>query len=307
MVISSVGDLNKLDQETPSEIPKEIKESVIRVGIYSAENNTIFKITANGPYEIYKNGEFLALKNKDEIFEIKLDAQNNFKFVPKTDDTIFEIISYADHPQWNPNLNDNLFRGNIELKYSDVSKKIWIINELGLENYLKGVAEALDEHPVEYLKALVIAARSYAIFHVENDGKYPGEVFHLRNWSNDQLYKGYGFEKRAPNILKVVEDTKGIVITYNGKTVRGLYSSDSGGTTKNACKVWAGVFCNTEYDYLRGGIKDPAGTEHIQSAVLASHGVGISAAGARVLTNQGKTYQEILKYYYSGIEIKKLY
>ena len=310
MAIGSVADFKNLDKEPIEETKKEetpTKEPIIRVGIYSSEENDIFKIKANGPYEIYKNGEFLAIKNRDEIFETKLDSQNNFKFIPKTDETIFELISYEDHPQWNLNLNDNLFRGNIEIKYSNISKKIWVINELGLENYLKGVAEALDEHPAEYLKSLAVAARSYAIFHIENGGKYPGEIFHLKNWANDQLYKGFGFEKRAPNIAKAVEDTRGTVIYYNNKTARGLYSSDSGGITKDACKVWAGVFCGDGYGYLRGGIKDPSGTEHIKSAILASHGVGISAAGARQLANQGKTYEEILKYYYQGIEIKKLY
>jgi len=313
MAIGSVIDFKSLGKEAASpsagepRSDKSGRESIIRVGIYSSEIGKIFRIKANGPYEIYKNGEFLALKNKDEIFETKLDNQNNYKFVPKTDNNIFELLSYEDSPQWNLNLNDNLFRGNIEAKYSSVSKKVWIVNEIGVENYLKGLAETLDSQPAEYLKALIIAARSYAIFHVNNGGKYPGEVFHLRNWSNDQVYRGYGFEKRAPNITKTAEDTKGIAIFYNNKTMRGVYSSDSGGTTKDACKIWAGVFCGDDYDYLRGGIKDPAGTEHTQSAILASHGVGISAVGAMVLASQGKTYQEILKYYYPGIEIKEIY
>jgi len=305
--IGSVADFKNLGKEETSQEEIAIEEPLIRVGIYSIESGNNFRIKANGPYEVYKNGEFLSIKNKDELFEIKTDTQNSFKFVPKTEGTIFELPLYEDRPQWNLVLNDNLFRGNIEVKYSDVSKKVWVINELGLENYLRGVAEALDEHPVEYLKAMITAARSYAIFHVENNGKYPGEIFHLRNWSNDQVYKGYGFEKRALNIVEAAESTKGLVITYNGKIVRGVYSSDSGGVSKDACNVWGGVFCSSDYNYLRGGVKDPVGTEHNQSAVFASHGVGISAVGARVLANQGKTYEEILKYYYPGVEIKKLY
>jgi peptidoglycan hydrolase-like amidase len=307
MAIGSLDDFKNLGKEEIIQEKETSKELIIRVGIYTIDSGKTFRIRANGPYEIYKNNEFFGLKNKDEIFETKLDTQNSFKFIPKTDNTVFELIDYEDQPEWNLDLNDNLFRGNMEIKYSAVSKKIWMVNELNLENYLKGLAEALDEHSTEYLKSLIIAARSYAIFHVENDGKYPGEVFHIRNWANDQLYKGYGFEKRAPNIAKAVEATKGIVISYNNKTVRGLYSSDSGGVTKDACKIWGGIFCNADYNYLRGGIKDPTGTEHTQAAILASHGVGISAVGARVLANQGKTYEEILKYYYPGIEIKKLY
>ena len=321
MVIASFNDLNKLKEKEAAPLergepssrgeagrPEDSgREPLIRIGICSIETNEIFKITANGPYEIYNNNQFLDIKNKNEVFEMKTDTQNRFKFVPKTEDTVFEIISYEDHPQWNPKLNDNLFRGVVEVKYSDKSKKVWIINELGLEKYLKGVAEAIDNHPMEYLKSLVVAARSYALFHIENNGKYPGEIFHLRNWAFDQLYKGYGFESRAPNINKAVEITKGIVATYSDKPIRGVYSSDSGGITKDACKIWAGVFCEKDYDYLRGGIKDPINTKHNQSAIIASHGVGTSAVGARELARTGSDYQEILKYYYQGIEIEKLY
>jgi len=310
--IGSINDLTKLNGQTPKEIVKEeetdkLEEPLIRIGIYPVISNEIFKITANGPYEIYKNNQFSTIKNKGEIFETKINIQDNFKFLPKTKDTIFEILSYEDHPQWKPELNDNLFRGVVEVKYSNKSKKVWIINELGLEKYLRGVAEAIDSHPMEYLKSLAVAARSYAFFHIENGGKYPEEIFHLRNWAYDQLYKGYGFESRAPNITKAVEGTKGIIATYLDRPIRGVYSSDSGGITKDACKIWKGIFCNKEYDYLRGGIKDPAGTEHNREAIKASHGVGISAIGARELAKSGKNYQEILKYYYQGIKIEKLY
>lgn len=312
MVINSIADINNLNGqkqeiEKKTEEPEKVIEPLIRIGIYSPESGKLFKITANGPYEVYKNNQFLIIKNKNEVFEVKTSNQDDFKFIPKTKDTVFELLFYENHPEWNPDLNDNLFKGIIELKYSDKSNKAWVINELELEQYLKGLAEAIDNHPAEYLKALIVAARSYSLFHINNNGKYPGEIFHLQNWAFDQLYKGYGFESRAPNITKAVEETQGIVATFLDKPIRGVYSSDSGGTTRDACVVWGGVFCEKEYDYLRGGIKDPPGTIHTQSAITASHGVGISAVGARELAKIGKNYQEILNYYYQGIKIEKLY
>ena len=36
------------------------------------------------------------------------------------------------------------------------------------------------------------------------------------------------------------------------------------------------------------------------------HGVGMSQYGANYLANQGKNYKEIIKYYYNGVNIKKL-
>lgn len=315
MVIGSVSDINNLEEKTEQIVSQETEsiptiteqEPLIRIGIDSSQIGKIFKITANGPYEIYQNDKFYTIKNKDEFFEAQIANTNNFKFIPKTKDTIFEIISYENHPDWKPDLNDNLFRGNIELKYSDISEKVWIVNELKLEDYLKGLAEAVNEHPLEYIKALIVAARSYSLFHINNKGKYPEEIFHLRDWAFDQLYRGYGFESRAQNIAKAAEETSGVVATFNNKPIRGVYSSDSGGVTKNSCKIWGGVFCGKDYNYLRGGIKDPTGTSHTQSVVLASHGVGISAVGARELAKQGKTYQDILNYYYQGIKIEKIY
>lgn len=298
IIIALPNDLDKLNGEkTGEEVEekrKEFKEPIIRIGIYGNQNGELFQITANGPYEIYKNNQFLNIKNKGEIFKTIIDHRITFKFIPKTKDTVFEI-------------NEHRLRGNIELKHSSKSRLVWVINELGIEDYLKGVAEVVDTYPTETIKSLVIAARSYALFHIQKGGKYDEEIFHLRNWVYDQVYKGYGFESEAPNVLNAVGETRGMIATYNNKPIRGVFSSDSGGITKNACEAWADIFCDQEYDYLRGGIKDPTGTEHNFSNIRTSHGVGISAIGARELAKLGKNYQEILKYYYQGIEIKKLY
>jgi len=227
-------------------------EPNIRVGIYQVPAGKSVKIRASGPYEIYKNDILLASKKSGEITIIPYSKADFYKFLPVSESVIFEIISYQDRPKWNQRLNDNLFRGKLEIKYSSKSKRVWIINELPLEDYLKGVAEALNDDPIEYLKAFVVAARSYALFHINNGGKRPGEIFHLRNWAYDQLYKGYGFEKRAPNIAKAVEETRGVIAVFNGEPIRGVYSSDSGGVTKSACQVFKGIFChNKDYEYLK--------------------------------------------------------
>jgi len=312
-VINSKGDIlgigiNKVETKKRAEEQKGVNEPNIKIGIYEIPLKENIKIQANGPYEVYKNDILLANKGANEIIIIPYSKTNFYKLIPKNKNVIFEILSYNAHPKWNPKLNDNRFRGNIEIKYSSKSNKLWLVNELTLENYLKGVAEALNTDSSEYLKAFVVAARSYALFHIQNNGKIPGEIFHLRNWSYDQLYKGYGFEERALNIAKAIEETNGMVITFNNKTIRGVYSSDSGGTTKDACVIFKGIFCNNEdYAYLKGGVKDPEGTIHNRTAIANSHGVGMSSAGARQLAKMGKSFEEILKYYYLGVEIEKVY
>jgi stage II sporulation protein D len=41
------------------------------------------------------------------------------------------------------------------------------------------------------------------------------------------------------------------------------------------------------------------------SSAFSGHGVGLSGCGATALANQGKTFQEIIKYYYQGTEISQ--
>jgi stage II sporulation protein D len=44
-----------------------------------------------------------------------------------------------------------------------------------------------------------------------------------------------------------------------------------------------------------------------QGKTLWGHGVGLSATGALGAANDGWTYDRILKYFYTGIELKRIY
>jgi len=294
--------------EKPPTIPTPPAQSnqLIKIAIYSPSAQESIKVTANGPYNYCNLSDICQQRNALEISEIPFSTNAYAKMYGLSSDTIMQLLSYNDIPVWNVKLNYNKFRGSIEIKYSPVTNKLWVINELPLEDYLRGIGEALNADAYEYQKAFSIITRSYATFHLQHDGKYgPNEIFHLKNGSSDQVYKGYTFETIAPNLVKTVEEMKGKVMTFQGAVARALYSSDSGGTTKNSCIIFGDYFCNTKYDYLRGGISDPTGTIHVASKISASHGVGMSAIGARKLAELGKTAEEIIKYYYVGVEIEQ--
>ncbi len=293
------------EPEKPED-PEPSSQPNIRIAIYSPEDT--IKITANGSYKIYDcQNELQEIKATGGIKEIPYTLSACNRFVSDNEDTIFEILSYEDRPAWKPSLNDNRFRGKIEIKPSADNKKLWVINELPLEDYLKGVAETVNGDLLEYRKTMALASRTYALFYIQEKVRYSGESFHLKNTSNDQLYKGYNFEERAYDVVEGVEATQGEIITYNDKPIIAAYSSDSCGITKDARKIWGSFFDN--HPYLWGGVKDPAGTTHHSSCpnFTAAHGAGISAAGARQMAEQGSIYQEILKAYYPGVKIEKIY
>ncbi|MEK7528197.1 MAG: SpoIID/LytB domain-containing protein [Patescibacteria group bacterium] len=196
-------------------------------------------------------------------------------------------------PAWNKEINDNTFLEVIEVISEDSGLRP--INELDIENYLKGLAEFADNELPEKMKAIIVAARSYAKYYTTQAQKFPGKPYHLDDDpANTQKYIGYGVTRRSPNIIKAVNDTKGEVVTYNGKLIKTPYFSSDDGRTRSGQEV----FGWTNTPYLQG-VEDPG----CVGKKMAGHGVGMSGCGARYMAEQGKTYKEIMKYYYKGVEI----
>ncbi len=299
---------------TPTQSP--VAEPKVRIAIFEiAEPNVT--LTADIAFDILnKSGQVVVSKNAGENFIYTINSTSTAfaKIAPRSGNGIVEIVSYQDNPAWKPTLNYNKFRGAIEIVYSVKSNKVWAVNELGLEDYLKGIAETLQGDPVEYQKAMTVAARTYAYYYILKGGKRGAdEVYHLNNTTSDQLYKGYNREIVASSVVDGVNATTGEIAAYNGQPIVAAYSSGAPelitSGTKAACAVWGDKYCQPGFEYLAGGAKDPTGTQYSQTACGgANHCVGLSGAGTRQFAKTGaKNYQEILKYYYPGTEIKKIY
>ncbi len=285
------------------------EEPRIRIGIYKVKEGASVQIQSKSAYKVeFENGETIN-KPAGSTATILYRKNGIAKIYADDPHAIFKILNYNDIPNWNKNINYNEFRGKIEIKYSPVSKSVWVINDILLEDYLKGVGEALNNDPIEYQKTFAIISRSYALYHLSNGGKYKNEFFHLNNTSSDQLYKGYIFEKMAPNLIKAIQETEGLVLKYNNQIARALYSSGAPTKTRNACELWDGEFCDSsKYGYLKGGIESPRGAVYKRkNCDLSNHCVGLMADGARFLAQSGKNFEEILKYYYPEVSIEKIY
>ncbi|MFH0837894.1 MAG: SpoIID/LytB domain-containing protein, partial [Patescibacteria group bacterium] len=219
------------------------------------------------------------------------------RLMPKEEGGITEIVTMERRPAWNTNLNDNRFRGTIEMRV--IGGQVAYINELPLEDYLKGLAEVSNGDPTEKQKTIAVLARTYARFYMnEANRKFPGMPY---DGSDDpaifQRYLGYGVEARSPNFVNAVQSTANMVVTYQGKLIKTPYFNQSDGRTRSAEEVWGW----TTTPYLKS-VSDPAcvGLE------LKGHGVGLSGFGATAMAEEGKTFEEIIKYYYTGVAIKKM-
>ena len=149
------------------------------------------------------------------------------------------------------------------------------MNELPLEDYLRGLGEVSNTDNPEKIKTITVAARSYARHYMERaNRKYNTTLYDGSDNSDSfQKYLGYSYEMRSPNVSREVKNTLGQVITYKGKIVKAWYFSSSTGRTlsyKEYCEANTRKTC-ADIPYLQS-VLDGAGSGRVQSG----HGVGIS-------------------------------
>lgn len=139
-------------------------------------------------------------------------------------------------------VNNVQYRGIVMLKLDSLGK-ITVINEVNIEEYLYSVLpkEMSTGFPYEALKAQAVCARTYTI---NNIGRFKEHGFDLTDNTLSQVYGGVKVE--AEDCTNAVIETKGQVVTYNGKIAETFYSASSSGETLDVKDVWG----STTYPYL---------------------------------------------------------
>lgn len=180
------------------------------------------------------------------------------------------------------------YRGIIMIQ--NKNGKLTVINNVPLEDYIKGVvpSEMPTSWATEAHKAQAIAARSYAL---ANLGKRARYGYDLKDTPEDQAYGGASKETADTNYA--VDQTKGIVLTYNMKVINAYYSASAGGQTN--VDSWGGSL-----PYLRSV---PSFDDNVKKN---GHGVGMSQHGANNLAKQGYNAYQILQYFYKDVKFARI-
>jgi hypothetical protein len=259
--------------------------------VVGKDGSVLFDVKVGSPVEI---------RHVNNLFHVQVGTEvktsSIIRIVPLEGGTV-EILTMERRPDWNQSLNDNKFRGILEIR--EVNGLTAFINELPLEDYISGLAEVSNDTPFEKQKAIAILARTYARYYMSNaHRKFPGLPY---DGSDDpvvfQRYLGYGVELRSPNFVSAVQATRGRVVTYNGSLIKTPYFNQSNGKTLSALEVWGWK----DTPYLQS-VADP----YCEGMVQKGHGVGMSGCGAEGMAKAGKKYDEIIKYYFQGVEIEEL-
>lgn len=111
-----------------------------------------------------------------------------------------------------------------------------VVVEIAMEDYLAGVvsSELYAGWGDAAHEAQAIAARSYAM-HERERRRSRGDHFDLENTTRDQAYNG---ADATADALRAVKQTRGLVLTHPGGTLRAYYSSTCGGRPASAADVW---------------------------------------------------------------------
>lgn len=287
--------------------------------------------------------------------------------------------SYELRPENGPS-----FAAHFPLRIETRAGGLVVVATMPLEEYVQHVlmAESGDFQNAESLKAMAVAARSYA---KRFRGQHVKEGFDFCDTTHCQVFD---WKKVNERVRLTVEATAGEFLTYQGKEVAAYYHQNCGGTVAAAKEEWAGVSepylltHSDPYCVTSGGLKWEAVLTHeqIDRALRASglqppeawkaieissrsesgrahtvnfvggnpprfplsasslrfavdralgwknirsdlyeirngaqdvifsgrgsgHGVGLCQAGAEEMAREGKSYREILSFYYPGTEL----
>lgn len=192
--------------------------------------------------------------------------------------------------------------------------------EMDLEDYIKGVvaAEMPAEFELEALKAQAVAARTYAVKNMVRFGG-AGLASHIGSdistdtkegqaWqSSEQLKQKWGtsYSQYSSKISRAVDETRGIIATYQGEPIHAVFHSTSGERTASAKEVWgfdypylASVSCQwdrqspryrDEKKYSVAEVEQRLGSD--AGVVAAVQGGGAAPAQVMSLTESGRVDQ----------------
>ena len=277
-------------------------------------------------------------------------------------------------------LNKNKTTFSNEVKVTIYDQVNDVKKVLNLEDYIVGVVAAEMPASFEYeaLKAQAIAARTYAMYKIDNSSGEYDLVTDVSNqaYIDDEAMKtkwNSEYEFYKTKIERAVNETKNIIMTNHQKAICAYYFAISNGYTEDSTFVFGesldyiksteslwdmnvnnyeatttlskSDFCtklNINCDDITIDDIDYTSTHRVNSIIINGvkftgvdvrkklnlrstdfeivigsditiitkgygHGVGMSQYGANEMAKMGKTYDEILKYYYKNIKLEQIH
>ena len=173
-----------------------------------------------------------------------------------------------------------------------------VVNTLPFNEYMKWIVETNDTESLEKNKVMAMISKNYALFYMNKGNIHPSispDANYTAIDSPDffQKYVWAGLEKTVTKRYQALNTTKNQIVMYeNYLPILPYFNCSPGFTLSAEEKRWWNdtPYLKSVYDF---DVCDD----------FAWHGVGLAWKWAERFAQQWMTYDQILKYYYDGIEI----
>lgn len=219
--------------------------STMRVGISDTSFASVFhnkiQLKTEASAKLYSKRENLSINlPKNSILSVEKDG-SSIKLTVNNNPISLNDRVYISGEALNV---QNIKRGYVPfnptysgvLEFNSTDNGLTMINEVGMEDYLKKVvpSEMPSTGGIEALKCQAIAARTYAISDMlSNRFAYLG--FYVDDSTRSQVYNNIETQTLS---TQAVDSTKGIILTYKGVPIDAKYYSTSSGTGESYSNIW---------------------------------------------------------------------
>lgn len=272
------------------------------------DDSNIVKVISDGWFYIFKNGRKIGETISKEEYSFQKDE--NLIFIAKN---IYNPITISTAQRKN---GWNSFKGILEFMNGE------IINELDIEQYIRGIWESASWTAPEKMKAQAILARSYAYFYMYSWFKKFKDANYILtdNPANSQKYVGAWVTNweawqnaTTTTIGEILVDEKWelFIAPYSTCSFKQLDGKVRRKTLEEAKWGEEKIVIDNKIKLKFGNnVLQPVDDSFWECKEKQSwgHGVGLSWNGAEYMASQlGKKFDEIIKYYYKGVKIKNIF
>lgn len=183
--------------------------------------STGVKVTSDGKAKNYKAGDMVSLGSDVKASRIIVEPDNSDGVI-----TVSSLSKTGGVPR---------YHGVLDITKD--SSGYMVVNQVNIEQYLYGVvsSEVSSSYSMEALKAQAICARGFT--YRKLGCNYRGYDADLDDTTACQVYNNF---PETDSSITAVDETAGVVPTYNGEIINAVYFSTSCGTTTTSDQVWGG-------------------------------------------------------------------
>lgn len=221
---------SKITDLTVTQEHKKINLRVLLQELDTTTQNT-FTITSDNGFIIESNIDNSYKRAKLSNKELTLRVENDSLFLEK-DGKPKKIksnqLAIASSSNSLLSINNKSYEGILIINLDIPNKTLQIINRIDLDAYVYSVLrfESLSYWPHEMHKVQAVASRSYAVYQAIQARTKPNSTYDIKNNNFHQVYNG---AHECTHLRKAVDETKNLILTYNGMIALTMFDICCGG------------------------------------------------------------------------------